>query len=515
MNVLYLLSDDMRADIGAYFGTNQSIVHTPNLDALVSDSLLFEHAFCQISVCSPSRQSFLTGLRPDTHRVWNFLDHNPKDTQATPGHFKDNGYLTYGLGKTFHEDNGRWNENRYWTLHAPGLPYFPYEANECPKGGEGGGQCILDDDEIYDYQLRLATMNTLRHAAKYSALQKKPFFLMAGFRDPHAPWAAPQRMYDLYDATKINLPPPQAKTLGKDTPLIAWSRGLNICLANGTSFPYSYNQPVPDWVLRNQRKAYYAAVSYVDEHVGAILQVLASLGLANDTIVVFHSDHGYILGEHGYWEKKSNFDLAVRVPLMIKVPGVTDQPNYNGRTHELLDLVDVFPTLSALSGLGAPKGVDGLDLSAIILNNDSGTSIPQNSTSSPRREAAYAQFPACGMSSIHAVRKECNNVPAAKFDFMGYSIRTLRWRYTAWYPWDGINLVAHWDGDFVQELYNHELDDSSNLGRWENDNLATKFPNVARRLRRKLEAFFRQRDMDKNKWEPPAFGATTFSSDSH
>ena len=134
-------------------------------------------------------------------------------------------------------------------------------------------------------------------------------------------------------------------------------------LANGTNFPFSYDKPVPDWVQRDQRHAYYAAVSYVDEHIGAILDELERLGEDEDTIVVFHADHGYHLGEHGYWEKKSNFDLAVRVPLIIKLPGITQLAknrhslsslNTGKKTGALVDLVDVFPTLSSLAGLPKP-----------------------------------------------------------------------------------------------------------------------------------------------------------------
>jgi len=280
MNVLYLLSDDMRASIGSY---GVPSLHTPNLDRLASSSLLFQHAYCQISVCSPSRQSFMTGLRPDNHKVFNFIDSNPVDTQAIPGHFRDHGYLTLGLGKTFHEQQGSWNADRYFnTTGRAGRPYYQYKANECPIGNEGGGQCISPDEEIYDYHLRTETIEYLQHAAEWSREENgKPFFLMAGFRDPHAPWAAPKRMYDLYDEDSIDLPPTGSKTLGEDTPLIAWSAQLNVCLANGTSFPYSYDKPVSDAVIRNQRRAYYSSVSYVDEHIGAILDTLDAEGLTN------------------------------------------------------------------------------------------------------------------------------------------------------------------------------------------------------------------------------------------
>ena len=491
MNVLYLLSDDMRADIGAY---GISSVHTPHLDKLASSSFLFQHAYSQISVCSPSRQSFMTGLRPDTNKVFNFIDSNPLDTQAVPGHFRDHGYLTLGLGKTFHEELGSWNADEYFNTTGSGRPYYKYKANECPIGNEGGGQCIIPDEDIYDYHLRTQTIDYLKHAAEWSREENgKPFFLMAGFRDPHAPWAAPKRMYDLYDEDGIDLPPPESKTLGKDTPLIAWSAQLNVCLANGTSFPYSYDIPVSDEVMRNQRRAYYSSVSYVDEHIGAILDTLEEEGLADSTIVVFHSDHGYALGEHGYWEKKSNFDATIRVPLLIKVPGITDD---GGVVSDLVELIDAFPTISSLAGLPPPMNVDGVDLSGLFSAESSDVEKGRNrvrgsrQTVSQHKDAAYHQFPACNTPSFNSTRRQCNYTPASDFDFMGYSIRTKDWRYTIWLPWDGKILEATWDGDYADELYDHAGDDSSAFGKYEQVNMAAERQDVAKMLRRKLKAYF-------------------------
>ncbi len=502
MNVLYLLSDDMRASIGSY---GIPSLHTPNLDRLASSSLLFQHAYCQISVCSPSRQSFMTGLRPDKHKVFNFIDSNPVDTQAIPGHFRDHGYLTLGLGKTFHEQQGSWNADRYFnTTGRAGRPYYQYKANKCPIGNEGGGQCISPDEEIYDYHLRTETIEYLQHAAEWSREENgKPFFLMAGFRDPHAPWAAPKRMYDLYDEDSIDLPPPGSKTLGEDTPLIAWSAQLNVCLANGTSFPYSYDEPVSDEVMRNQRRAYYSSVSYVDEHIGAILDTLDAEGLTNSTIVVFHSDHGYSLGEHGYWEKKSNFDLTIRVPLIISVPGKTD---HGSVTSELVELIDIFPTLSSLAGLPPPTDVDGLDFSSLFDMEALRVSVGDENSNvqvrgarqvvTQRRDAAFHQFPACNTPSFNSTRRQCNYTPASEFNFMGYSIRTKEWRYTLWLAWDRELLEAKWDGDYADELYDHKGDDSSEFGKYEQINLAAERQDVVQELRTKLKAHFFQKVRD-------------------
>jgi len=219
-------------------------------------------------------------------------------------------------------------------------------------------------------------------------------------------------------------------------------------------------------------------VSYVDEHVGTLLTKLQSEDLTDHTIVVVHADHGYQLGEHGIWEKKSNFDLAVRVPLLIKVPGKTAAAGKV--TASLTDLVDVFPTLANLAGLPPPAGVDGDDVSSLF--DDPTRSL---------KSAAFHQYPACNMKMINQTRGGCNSTPKNEFDFMGYSVRTQEWRYTLWLPWDREKLAPRWQAsDCQQELYSHHGDDSSDMDQWENVNLAAARPNEVARLRGKLQAFF-------------------------
>ena len=472
-NVVYILSDDMRADWGAYGLPTV----TPNLDELAKDSLLFEHAFCQISVCSPSRQSFLTSIRPDTNQVWNFIDANPLTSTSTPKHFKDHGYLTLGLGKTFHEKSGAWNADEYWSTNIK--PYFPYGENQCPHGGEGGGHCVKDDNAIWDWSLRNETLEYLKFAIDNLKTKSQPFFLMTGFRDPHAPWAAPQRMYDLYNESEIKVA--THKILPTGTPQIAWSHQLSVQLQNGTSFPYDPYTPVPDWVMQDQRLAYYAAVSYVDEHVGEIISMLKKHDVYENTIIIFHSDHGYHLGEHGEWEKKSNFDLVVRVPLMIRVP---NSPVAGKTTPSFTDLVDVFPTVSSLAGLPLPEGIDGDDVSELFSSN----------ASQMLKKYAYHQYPACNMkkdAGFNTTRGACNNVKKEQFDYMGYSVRTLEWRYTVWYEWDGDNLKPLCGKKYAEELYDHQGDDSSNMDEWENENLAAANPDISRTLRMQINSFFK------------------------
>eukprot|EP00756_Hemistasia_phaeocysticola_P039640 Hpha_TRINITY_DN16825_c1_g1::TRINITY_DN16825_c1_g1_i2::g.148908::m.148908/K01136/IDS; iduronate 2-sulfatase len=300
----------------------------------------------------------------------------------------------------------------------------------------------------------------------------QPFYVSVGFRDSHAPWAAPQRMQDLYNDADIA--PASDKVLDPSIPLIAWSKCLATRLENGTNFPFGYNFSIPDWVARDQRRHYYAAVSYVDEHVGELLNLLRTAGHYDDTIVVFHTDHGYLLGEHGYWEKKSNFDLAVRVPMMIKVPGKAP-----GRTESLTELIDVFPTLASLADLPAPQGVDGQDVSALF-----------DHPGQPLKEAAYHQYPACKTTSINHTREECNNAPPADFEFMAYSVRVDTWRYTVWLPWDGKTRVANWNVTGGEELFSHEGDDGTDFDSFENVNVVAQQPQLALQLRTQLRDFF-------------------------
>lgn len=368
---------------------------------------------------------------------------------------------------------GAWNADKYFNTEQ--RPYFPYGSNTCPHGGEGGGHCILPDENIWDFKLLNATLEYLSFAADNYKITGRPFFLMTGFRDPHAPWAAPQRMYDLYSDATTRVA--QHPVLGKDTPLIAWSDQLNVMLANGTSFPFGPYSPVPDSVARDQRHAYYAAVSYVDEHVGEILAAIDAAGLTDTTLIVFHSDHGYGLGEHGYWEKKANFDLTVRVPLIIKAPRKTAAVGV--KTDSYMDLVNVFATVSALAGLPAPVDTDSVDMSALF-----------DAPNKVLATEAFHQYPACAMPVLNMTRGSCNNTPRNQFNFMGYSLRNPTWRYTLWLPWDKAALTPVWDGESAEELYSHLGDESTNMDAWENVNVAAANPAVAATLRARVRAFF-------------------------
>jgi len=480
-NVLYIIADDMRADIGPYHLAGAPAV-TPNLDKLSESSLIFQRAYCQISVCAPSRMSFMHSRRPDTTQIWNFIDVVPNNTISTPRHFRDNGYLVLGLGKGFHQGNasasslGCWNGANVWSPNAD-FPCYPYTGGSCPHGGEGGGHCVQKDSSIYDSHLATETVKYLKFAAENAKSTGQPFFVLSGYRKPHAPWQAPQRCYDMYNQSKIAVA--KYKTISTGAPLVAWSNQLSVQLENGTGFRYDPTHAVPDWVAQDQRHAYYACISYVDEHVGMLMDTLTQSGVKDNTIVVFHADHGYALGEHGEWEKKSNWDLVVRVPLMVSVPWKLSKPAH---TMAITELVDVGPTLAALALLPAMPGADGQDLSELF-DNPKLTNLTQY---------AFHQYPACGQpKSWNHTREGCNNTPKNQFWAMGYSVRSNEWRYTRWLLWDAASLSAQWDNDdFTEELYDHHGDDSTSMDNYENENLADAQPKVTQQLFTVLRQFF-------------------------
>eukprot|EP00045_Choanoeca_perplexa_P015050 m.181905 g.181905 ORF g.181905 m.181905 type:complete len:521 (-) comp16876_c0_seq4:2581-4143(-) len=469
LNVLYIVSDDMRPEWGIYNGS----AITPNLDELARSSLLFRRSYCQISVCSPSRQSFMSSRRPNTYDVWNFIDAVPTTITSLPRVFRDNGYLTLGLGKLWHEDSGAWNANNSWS---PELPYYPYQAGKCPHGGQGGGHCVQKDEQIYDWHLLNNTLSYMDYAIQSRLSTGRPFFLASGYRKPHAPWQAPQRMYDLYNQSALHTADPD--TFSTTTPLVAWSGELSVKLENGTTFPFSPFKAVPRWVQQDQRHAYYASVSYVDEHVGAMLSKLDAAGLRNETIIVVHADHGYLLSEHGYWEKKSNFENTVRVPTMIHVPNAT--ASHGQVTDSLFELVDMMPTVVSLAGLTVPSGLDGMDQSALLSEPHTGL-----------KEYAFHQYPACGkLPNFNSTRAECNQVPKQQFKAMGYTVRDASWRYTRWLWWNATKLNGEWDGEYAEELYDHAGDLGAPFDRFENENVAAAHQDLCQQYTAVLRKHF-------------------------
>ncbi|KAK7097567.1 iduronate 2-sulfatase-like [Littorina saxatilis] len=385
-NVLFLVVDDLRPKLGCYGETNMV---TPNIDQLAAKSLVFERAYVQQAICSPSRTSFLTGRRPDTTRTYDlhvYFRNIAGNYTTLPQHFKNNGYITQSVGKIFHPGPTSGNTDDYpfsWTFparHAPSRKYFtdkicpgpdgklynnavcPLERSQIPSGK-------LPDEENADFAVSFL---------QNRSVDQKPFFLALGFHKPHLPFRYDAKYKDLYPLSKIKIADNQ--NVPMMMPYVSFSpwdhlRTFQDIRALNVSWPFGV---IPKDFQYLMRQSYSAATSFTDGLVGRVLAALDQSGFANNTIITFHGDHGWHLGEHMEWTKHTNFDIALRIPLMFHVPGVTAPKLPPGKTfpfkdalkmpiHEntrhtndpltndgLVEAVDIYPTISELAGLDIP-----------------------------------------------------------------------------------------------------------------------------------------------------------------
>lgn len=423
-NVLFIAADDLRNDLGCY---GDPLVKSPNLDRLASRGILFERAYCQQAVCNPSRASLLTGKRPDTLRIWDLPTHfraNDPKVVTLPQHFKNHGYFTQNIGKIFHNwiheiegDPDSWSVPAvyHFNNHGADKPQFD---GELPANFAEDPKCECRDvpDEAY-FDGRIA--NLAIEALRQMKERRQPFFFGLGFWKPHSPFNAPKRYWDLYRREEV--PMPANPDWPTDAPRIAWHDGREL-------LGVKTRKLTPD-AIREIRHGYLAAISYLDAQIGKVLDELDRLGLAENTIVAFWSDHGYHLGEHTLWAKTSNFELDARVPMIIAAPGMPR----GSRTPALAELLDLYPTLAELCGLPTPSDLDGISLVPVL--NDPGRSV---------RPAALTQHPRPAYYD-----REPSKTPTA----MGYSLRTDRYRYIEWRDWDTGQSLA-------RELYDHQTDDA-------------------------------------------------------
>jgi iduronate 2-sulfatase len=411
LNVLFISVDDMNNDLACY---GHPVVKSPNIDRLAARGVRFEHAYCQFPLCSPSRSSLLTGLRPDTTRVFDLQYHfrqGMPDVVTLPQMFMKHGYYVARVGKMYHygnpgdigtdglDDRASWKE-RYNPAGRDKTALEPDIMNYTPKRGLGSSMSFLADPTGTDLEHTDGKV-----AAQTIALLEKhkdePFFIGAGFYKPHCPYVTPKKYFDLYRMEDIKLPPITPDTQ-KDYPTLALS-GYK---------PWPYIGVTPDQA-RECKRAYYAAISFVDVQIGRVLDAVDRLGLRDNTIIVFWSDHGYHLGEHGLWFKQSCFEEVARVPLIISVPGLKTAGQASPR---LAELVDLYPTLADFAGLTPPAGLQGFSLRPLLLN-----------PTAPWDHPAYTQV--------------------QRPEGPGHTVRTERWRYTQWVR-----------GAQGEELYDQEKD---------------------------------------------------------
>jgi iduronate 2-sulfatase len=431
-NILMIIADDLRAELGAY-GSQQAI--SPHLDRLAAQGTSFERAYCQQPVCNPSRASALTGLRPDRLRVWDLRTHFREimpEVMSLPEYFKRHGYHTRGIGKVFHNETRQppylipMDDPVSWSA-PPVLSRGPHWKDwHVPAGAEPlqskmeAWQCLdAPDEAYYDGQIAAHACASLEELAGSG----EPFFLAVGFWKPHLPFNAPKQYWDLYQRDSFAGVNPAEPPEGAPKRARHNWRELRGYKGMPDKGPLTAEEQA---LLRH---GYFACISFLDTQVGRVLDQLRASGLEENTIVVFWSDHGFHLGEHDLWGKTSMYELDARVPLIFAGPGI----RRGARTSALAELVDLFPTLAELAGLPAPLRLDGRSLRPNI-----------DDPRLPGREAALTQSP---------------SPPYARdWTAMAYALRTDRYRYVEWRERHSGEILA-------RELYDHSVDpaESRNL----------------------------------------------------
>ncbi|MEX0321611.1 MAG: sulfatase [Puniceicoccaceae bacterium] len=415
-NVLFIAADDLNCALGCY---GDIIAKTPNLDRLAETGVCFERAYNQLPLCNPTRASIMTGLRPDTIKVYDldrhFRDEIP-EAVTLPQAFQKVGYFAARVGKIYHynvpaaigtdgfDDPQSWNltvnpKGRDKTDEAMVVNAEPHRKISAALSWlEADGT----DEEQTDGMITTEAIRLMKEKGS------EPFFLAVGFFRPHTPYVAPKKYFDMYPIESLRLPYAPENDRD-DIPTAA----------------FAHNCPVPNYgldelTLLKATQAYYACVSFIDAQVGRLLTALDELGLKDNTIVVFWSDHGYHLGEHdGVWQKRTLFEQSARAPLIIRSPNHSG----SGLCRSIVEFLDIYPTLTDLAGIKAPDGLHGQSLVPLLcdpLSDWDGEAITQ------------------------VLRPADDRLPE---QVMGCSIRTDRYRFTEW-----------GEGKYGVELYDHHAD---------------------------------------------------------
>lgn len=451
-NILLICVDDLKPVLGCY---GDAIVQSPQIDRLAASGMVFERAYCNQAVCSPSRNALMTGLRPTSVGIYdlptNFRVATP-DAVTLAQYFKAQGWRTEALGKIFHTGHGNHEDAASWTVPhwRPKGGAYAAAANPLTRDptGERAANLPADargaavenadvpDNAYADGMIADEAVKRLRAAAEKNAA---PFFLAVGFLKPHLPFCAPRKYWDLYDRAKLPLatvttPPAGAPSYAPTT----WGE-----LRNYADMPAS--GPLNADQQRELIHGYYAAVSYMDAQLGRVLDELERLQLARNTIVMLWGDHGWHLGDHGQWCKHTNYEHGTRIPLVVRAPGSTKPGT---RSRALVESVDLYPTLAELAALPPPtqpRVLDGRSFASTLRN-----------PATPTKEAVFHAYP----------RSRPGVGPV-----IGRAVRTERHRLVEWKQPGAAPDSAE------LELYDYTADPD------ETRNLAAEQPAIVSRMR--------------------------------
>ncbi len=437
-NVLFVICDDLNCDLGSY-GHPQ--VKSPNIDRLAERGVRFERAYCQYPLCGPSRASFMTGMYPDQTLIHGnaiqIRKHLP-DVTTMSQHFMKHGYKATRVGKIYHynvpadignpghDDPASWDR----TFNPIGRDKHDEDKIFSLRKGQFGGTMswLAADGEDEEQTDAIAALKAIEYLEEH-AKSKEPFFLAVGFYRPHTPYVAPQKYFDMYPLDEIQVPQvPKGylDTLPKPARQSLLRKRDQVNLK-------------PE-LARQAIQAYYASITFADAQLGRLLDALERLELDDNTIVVFTSDHGYHMGEHGYYQKTTLFECADRVPLIVSVPGMKTAGQ---ATKSPAEMVDFYPTLAELSGLPLPEHLSGVSLATTLRD-------PEKMA----RKSALTQYA------------------------NGYSIRTPRYRFTAWGP----------EGRQGFELYDHDSDPEEMVNLAERPELSATIEKLKEQLKQRITA---------------------------
>ncbi len=451
-NVLFICVDDLKPVLGCY---GDPLAKTPNIDRLARRGVVFEKAYCNQALCAPSRNSLMSGMRPTSTGIYdlatNFRRATP-DAVTVAQYFQKHGYRTEALGKIMHpahgnhEDAASWSEPPFWADKGAYLAKKERKATDragTPAAPVHRGAAFAKedapDDTFFDSKVADEAIQRLRKAKSKPG---EPQFLAIGFLKPHLPFRVPRKYWDIHDPAKFELAKNPSAPEG--APAFALTNAEEV-----RSYPGIPPGPFSAELQRELTHGYYAAVSFMDAQVGRVLDELDRLGLTEKTVVVLWGDHGWHLGDHSQWGKKTNYEESARIPLIVAGPQVASA----GKSRALVETVDLYPTLAELAGLPAPIVTQKLDGSSFAAT--------ARDPSAPTKDAVFHAYP----------RKR-----RPDGQIIGRAVRTGRYRLVEWKKPGAAADTAD------LELYDYATD------AFETKNLAREERQVVETLRRMLAA---------------------------